>query len=67
MSQPDAKRKLVAIVAADVEEALAAREALMAKMPDITLAFVRKQLPITEAGDLDHLIDGLRKAGIPKG
>jgi len=32
--------------------------------PGISLSFVRKTLPITNSDYMDHLLDGLRKAGL---
>ncbi len=32
----------------------------------MTIAVVREHLPVSDAGYLDHLIDGLRKAGLPE-
>ena len=42
-----------------------AREYLTLK-PDVTLAKLAVRLPYKRASDLDHLLDGLRKAGVPE-
>ncbi len=32
----------------------------------ITVAFVQEHTPVTDAGHIDHFLDGLRKAGLPE-
>jgi tetratricopeptide (TPR) repeat protein len=34
--------------------------------PDISLSFVEERVPTIDRGYMDHLIDGLRKAGLPE-
>ena len=48
------------------DEIAAAVAELEKRAPKTNLSFIREQLPITGPGDLDHLIDGLRKAGLPE-
>jgi tetratricopeptide (TPR) repeat protein len=51
----------------ELDEAKAALEEMARRMPgdNANLAFVREKLPIAEADDLDHLLEGLRLAGLP--
>jgi tetratricopeptide (TPR) repeat protein len=46
------------------EELANAIPELEKRAPKTDLTFIRKQLPITHESDLDHFIDGLRKAGL---
>ena len=46
------------------EELATAIPELEKRAPKTDLTFIRKQLPITHESDLDHFIDGLRKAGL---
>ena len=48
------------------KEAQSAIEELERLRPGITVGFVREQLPITDRGYLDHMLEGLRKAGLPE-
>ncbi len=47
-------------------ELVAAIAELEKRAPKIDLAYIRQQLPITNERDLDHMIEGLRKAGLPE-
>ena len=50
----------------ELDEAKTAVAELVRRMPDVNLGFVREKLPITHLDDLDHLVDGLRRAGVPE-
>ena len=39
---------------------------LMDAQPQATISFVKEYMPITDADCMDHLLDGLRKAGLPE-
>ncbi|NQU70389.1 MAG: tetratricopeptide repeat protein, partial [Rhodospirillales bacterium] len=43
-----------------------ALEALLAFRPGITVGFVRETIPTYNLDDRDHLLEGLRKAGLPE-
>ncbi len=47
------------------DELPAAIAELEKRAPKTDLAFIREQLPISDEGDLDLFIEGLRKAGLP--
>jgi adenylate cyclase len=47
------------------EEARAALGEALAREPGLTLAKVRRRYPFRNSGDLDHLLESLRKAGLP--
>ncbi len=49
-----------------MDEARQALERLLAFRPGIVIGFVRDHLPTVHRGFLDHLLDGLRKAGLPE-
>jgi TolB-like protein/Tfp pilus assembly protein PilF len=49
-----------------MDDAHRAFEDLLVFRPGITIGFVRNTLPAVDPGDLDHLIEGLRKAGLPE-
>ena len=42
------------------------RDAMNEHGPGITVAFVREHTPVTDTGYMNHLLDGLRKAGLPE-
>ena len=46
------------------EDAKQALDGLVEILPGITYAFVRQHLTTTNTDDMDHLLDGLRKAGL---
>jgi len=48
------------------DEAASTRAELLREQPDITCAYVRAHIPISDAAGLDLYIDGLRKAGLPE-
>ncbi len=48
------------------EEAVHAREELEAISPGIDIAFVQDHLPLTHPPYMRHLLEGLRKAGLPE-
>ena len=39
---------------------------LLRTQPDINCSFVRANIPISDANNMDRYIDGLRKAGLPE-
>ena len=43
-----------------------AREQLLKRKPEISIGFVRQASSITDMGDLEVYIEGLRKAGLPE-
>jgi TolB-like protein len=47
-------------------DAQRALDALLSFRPDVSLAFVRRQLPTIENDDKEHMLAGLRKAGLPE-
>ncbi len=47
------------------EEARAALGGALAREPDLTLAAVRRRYPFRNSADLGHLLENLRKAGLP--
>ncbi len=47
------------------DEAERTRVELLREQPDITSAYVRAHIPITDPDGLDIYVDGLRKAGLP--
>jgi TolB-like protein/Flp pilus assembly protein TadD len=49
-----------------LHEASAEMEAVRRLDPSVCLAFYRKRLPYEKAEDLEHYLDGLRKAGLPE-
>jgi TolB-like protein/tetratricopeptide (TPR) repeat protein len=49
-----------------IEDAIKAIKELKDVQPQATISFVKEHLPITDAGCMDHLLDGLRKAGLPE-
>ena len=48
------------------EEAQQALSGLKQRQPGVTITFVREHLPTLNAEYMDHLIDGLRRAGLPE-
>jgi len=48
-----------------LDEARATVGEALAREPDLTLAAVRQRYPFRDPADLDHLIENLRKAGLP--
>jgi len=49
-----------------MDEAGKALEGLLAFRPGITAGFIEKNYATVSRDDLDHLLDGLRKAGLPE-
>ena len=49
-----------------IEDAKKAMEELKDAQPQATISFVKECIPITDADCMDHLLDGLRKAGLPE-
>ncbi len=49
-----------------LDEACRVLEEMNERDPGITVAFVREHTPVTDSGYMDHLLDGLRKAGLPE-
>ena len=47
-------------------EARQALEELRDHTPDITASFIRGRFPLTDIDYLNHMLDGLRKAGLPE-
>ena len=47
-----------------MEQAQRAREELLRQRPDFSLVFVRKYHLITDPGDMEHYLEGLRKAAV---
>ena len=48
------------------KEARSAVEELDSLRPGITIGFVRERLPLMDTGYMNHLLEGLRKAGLPE-
>jgi adenylate cyclase len=48
-----------------LDEARRALDEMNEIKPGITIEFVRQHTPVTDTGYMDHLLDGLRKAGLP--
>ena len=48
-----------------LDEARAASDEALAREPGLTLAEVRQRNPFRNPADLDHLVENLRKAGLP--
>ncbi len=48
------------------DEARRAFDDLLRFRPGITIGFVGERLPTTDTDYRDHLLDGLRKAGLPE-
>ncbi len=49
-----------------IEDAKKAMKELKDAQPQATVSFVKESAPVTDAGYVDHLLDGLRKAGLPE-
>ena len=49
-----------------LDEASRVLEEMNERDPGITVAFVREHTPVTDTGYKNHLLDGLRKAGLPE-
>jgi adenylate cyclase len=49
-----------------IEEARAEIEAALNRDSSLTISFYRRRLQYVNAADLDHYLDGLRKAGLPE-
>ena len=48
-------------------DAMNERDAMNEHGQGLTIAFIREHTPVTDIGYMDHLLDGLRKAGLPEG
>ena len=49
-----------------LDEAGRVLEEMNERDPGITVGFVREHTPVTDTGYMNHLLDGLRKAGLPE-
>ena len=49
-----------------LEDAKEAMKELKDAQPQAAISFVKEYMPITDADCMDHLLDGLRKAGLPE-
>lgn len=50
-----------------LSEARAAVQEMEQRQPGITIAFVREHLPVTDPDYMQHILEGLRRAGLPEG
>ena len=49
-----------------IEDAKKAMKELKDAQPQATISFVKERYPTTTPDFMDHLLDGLRKAGLPE-
>jgi len=49
-----------------MEVARSEMKSAAALFPEIWLSFVAEKIPYRDKADLDHLLDGLRKVGLPE-
>ena len=49
-----------------LDEAAKAREMLSELLPGLTISRLRERLPVRHGRDLEHYLDGLRRAGLPE-